>query len=362
VYGIKNSFPVEGADYSGTPLPVHLPPPEISIYCSIFGCIWVWRPLLFELQYAKREGSLMSDGRVRARLGRGLSSLISISSDIAVDGPALEPESADTGAASTGPTEIPLEQIVPNPQQPRRTINPAAIAELAASLKSTGLVQPIVVRKSTNGYELIAGERRWRAAKQAGFAQIPAIVKEVDRFAQAQMALVENIQREDLNPIDRATAYRAIIEQLGLTQAELAQRLGEERSSIANHLRLLELSEPVRALVHAGTLSLGHAKLLAGVYDPVEQERLAKVTEVKGLSVRNLEQLIQRQAIEVPKTRNGPSTAYITDLEKSLTRQLGLRVQVKTAGKKGRGRLVIHYGSLDEFDRLMNALGVKAEA
>jgi ParB family transcriptional regulator, chromosome partitioning protein len=264
----------------------------------------------------------------------------------------------ETAAPPAALAEIPLEQIVPNPHQPRRTINPAAIAELAASLKSTGLIQPIVVRKSTVGYELIAGERRWRAAKQAGFTQIPAIVREVDRFTQAQMALVENIQREDLNPIDRADAYRSIIEKLGLTQAELAHRLGEERSTIANHLRLLDLAEPVRAQVREGKLSLGHAKLLAGVSDPVEQERLAKLAEMQGLSVRHLEKMIQGRAAD-SKPHNGTSAAYLSELEKSLTRQLGLRVQVKSSGKKG--RVVVHYGTLEEFDRLMNALGVKAE-
>jgi ParB family transcriptional regulator, chromosome partitioning protein len=303
----------------------------------------------------------MSDSKIRSRLGRGLSSLISISPDISMDRPLPDSPSAlalDPAPSPSGPAEIPLEQIVPNPHQPRRTINPAAIAELAASLKSTGLIQPIIVRKSSTGYELIAGERRWRAAKQAGFTQIPAIVREVDRFTQAQMALVENIQREDLNPIDRADAYRSIIEKLGLTQAELAHRLGEERSTIANHLRLLELAEPVRMLVKDGKLTLGHAKLLAGLSDKSEQERLATLTEAQGLSVRHLERLIQNRTAD-PKPHNGTSAAYLSELEKSLTRQLGLRVQVKSSGKKG--RVVIHYSTLDEFDRLMNALGVKAE-
>src|SRR4029434_6962211 len=141
----------------------------------------------------------------------------------------------------------------------RSRMNEASIAELAASLKSTGLVQPIIVRQHNGGYQLIAGERRLRAAKLAGLKTLPAIVREVDNFTQAQMALVENIQREDLNPIDRAQSYRALMDQLGLTQAELAGRLGEERSSVANYLRLLELAEPVRDLVRDGKLSMGHA-------------------------------------------------------------------------------------------------------
>ena len=314
----------------------------------------------------------MADTKTKSRLGRGLSSLISISAppepEIA-KGPAfgaataILPEANQTPAIAPGtPADIPVGEIVPNPHQPRRTINQAAIADLAASLKSNGMIQPIVVRKSTTGYELIAGERRWRAAQRAGLKSIPAIIKEVDRFTQAQMALVENIQREDLNPMDRAGGYRALIEQLGLTQAELAQRLGEDRSTIANHLRLLDLAEPVRVLVKDGKLSLGHAKLLAGISDKLEQERLAALVIAQDLSVRNLERAIQGRIAEPPKSRASVSTAYITDLEKSLARQLGLRVNVKPSRKNGKGRLVIHYNTLDEFDQLMKSLGVKAES
>jgi len=307
----------------------------------------------------------MSDNKMKSRLGRGLSSLISISSDVSVQQPAGETDLLDSPSPAVAldeqPNEIPLGDIVPNPHQPRRTINPAAIAELAASLKSTGLIQPIIVRKGAVGYELIAGERRWRAAKQAGFDKIPAIVRHVDRFTQAQMALVENIQREDLNPLDRAAAYRAIIEQLNLTQAELANRLGEDRSNIANHLRLLDLPEPVRQLVKDGKVSLGHAKLLAGVTSVVEQERLAALIVAGDISVRKLEQLIQDLGREPAGNGTGRTSAYISQLEKSIARQLGLRVRVKTSAKKGSGRLVIHYNTLDEFDRLMQVLGVKPE-
>jgi ParB family chromosome partitioning protein len=294
----------------------------------------------------------MTEGKTKSRLGRGLSSLISISSDVPLEQPA---------ETSPGPGDIPLGMIVPNPHQPRRTINPAAIAELALSLKSTGLIQPIVVRKVEQGYELIAGERRWRAAKEAGFASIPAIVRDVDQFTQAQMALIENIQREDLNVIDRAAAYRTIIQQLGLTQAELAQRLGEERSSVANYLRILDLSEPVRELVKEGKLHLGHAKLLAGIPGLSEQERLAKLVAARDLSVRELERLIQKKQGPSKSDQTGPSSAYLGELEKSLSRQLGLRVQVKASSRKGKGRLVIRYNTLDEFDQLMKALGVKPE-
>jgi ParB family chromosome partitioning protein len=177
------------------------------------------------------------------------------------------------------------------------------------------------------------------------------------------MALVENIQRENLNPIDRAQAYRTLMNQLGLTQAELAGRMGEDRSSIANHLRLLDLAEPVQAMIGDGRLTLGHAKVLAGVPDVLEQERLANLVVSQGLSVRNLERLLQDGAkapAEVPAAPKS-SAAHLLDLEKSLSGQLGMRVQVRSAAKKGKGRLVIHYGSLDQFDELLNRLGVLAE-
>ena len=328
----------------------------------------------------------------KPRLGRGLSSLISVSElpverEVDSPAPANLPAIPATVTApppvgqrlSQGPASaaapghvalvdgsvviIPLEAVVPNPHQPRRQMNEAGIAELAASVKATGLIQPIVVRRNgQDQYQLIAGERRWRAAKLAGLSAIPALLREVDSFTQAQMALVENIQREDLNPIDRAQAYRTLMNQLGLTQAELAGRLGEDRSSIANHLRLLDLAEPVQAMVSDGRLSLGHAKILAGVADILEQERLANLVVSQGLSVRNLERLLQENAVPTPKAAvPANSSAHLQDLEKSLSRQLGMRVQIRSGAKKGRGRLILHYASLDQFDELLGRLGVKAE-
>lgn len=272
------------------------------------------------------------------------------------------PPSAVAEAPTAGVSEIPLGAIVPNPHQPRRQMNEASISELALSLKSSGVIQPIIVRKIGAEYQLIAGERRWRAAKMAGLATVPVIVREVDSFQQAQLALIENIQREDLNPIDRAFAYRSLMSQLGLTQSELAGRMGEDRSSIANFLRLLDLPTSVQGMVVDGRLSMGHAKILAGVPDPVEQERLANIVANQSLSVRNLERQIQEQGTP-PSAKAAPaaSSAHVADLEKSLARQLGLRVQVRSA-KRGKGRLILHYASLDQFDELMSRLGVKAES
>src|SRR4051812_10427311 len=204
----------------------------------------------------------------RSRLGRGLSSLLSVSEppvQVEVSKPELS-QSTDAGSPAAAPPappgpaephEIALEQIAANPHQPRRHFNETSLAELAASLKSNGLIQPIVVRRTGDTYQLVAGERRLRAAKLAGMSSIPAIVREVDSFNQAQMALVENIHREDLNPMERAAAYRALIDQLGLTQGELASRLGEDRSTVANFLRLLELAEPVKNMIRDAKLSLG---------------------------------------------------------------------------------------------------------
>lgn len=319
-----------------------------------------------------------SSQKPKSRLGRGLSSLISVS-DLPVeaeippaatsgappsDGCAIQsidaPPAVAVTASSSAPGEIPVDQIVPNPHQPRREMNNSTLAELAASIKSTGLIQPIIVRKTDSGYQLIAGERRLRAAKLAGIKAIPAIIRDVDAFTQAQMALVENIQREDLNPVDRALAYRTLLTQLGLTQSELAGRLGEDRSVIGHYIRLLDLSDTVRQRVGQGQLSLGHAKLLAGVEDIVEQQRLAELCFVQDLSVRNLERLLAGGPAESsPSTPRAPS-AHLIDLEKSIARQLGMRVQVRS-GKQGKGKLTIHYASLDQFDELMKRMGVRTE-
>jgi len=309
----------------------------------------------------------------RPRLGRGLSSLISIGSPLPVEAAVVvepaplphvsRPESSPVDVRQQGlaPEEIPLAAILANPHQPRKHFPEAALHELAASLKSTGLIQPIIVRRVGEEYQLIAGERRWRAAKLAGLTTVPALIRDVDGFTQAQMALVENIQREDLNPLDRAGAYRALMDQLGLTQAELAARLGEDRSSIANHLRLLDLTESVREKVGSGTLSLGHAKILASTTDPIEQERLANLVIAQGLSVRNLERVIANGGA-APKQRQ-PSTgsAHVADVEKSLARQLGMKVQLRSVPGKGNGRVVIHYATLDQFDELLQRLGIKLD-
>jgi ParB family transcriptional regulator, chromosome partitioning protein len=307
------------------------------------------------------------------RLGRGLSSLINVSelpieAEIGLPAPVPGSPSPHLHTPPSGPQEIPLGAISANPHQPRREMNQPGIQALAASIRSTGLVQPIIVRRlpgppaNEPKYQLIAGERRWRAAQAANLQTIPAIFREVDSFAQAQMALIENIQREDLNPVDRAQAYRTLMDQLGLTQAELATRLGEERSTIANYLRLLDLSPFVIEMVRANHLSLGHGKLLAGVTDPKRQQELAQLALSQELSVRNLERIIETPANEPkPATPAREPSPHIRDLEKTITSTLGMRVQLRAGGQKGKGKLVIHYANLDQFDLLLERLGVKAE-
>ncbi|QOV87581.1 ParB/RepB/Spo0J family partition protein [Humisphaera borealis] len=311
----------------------------------------------------------------KPRLGRGLSSLISVDipdeeipplpseAPSALVGPSAKPAPAalvvETIPLTQRVIELPVADVRPNPHQPRRDFDETALKELAASLKTNGVIQPIVVRQSAGGYELIAGERRLRAAKIAGLSTVPAIVKEVDGLTQAQFALVENIQRENLNPIERAEAYKLLLQQLGLSHSELAGRLGEDRSAVSNHLRLLELAVPVRELIRSAKLTLGHAKVLAGVSDVLEQERLGKLVVEQGLSVRNLETIVQSLGSPAATKPTKPATtAHLRDLEKAISSHLGMRVSLRSKTNT-KGSLVINYVNLDQFDEIMTRLGVK---
>ena len=313
----------------------------------------------------------MSDAKKKSRLGRGLNSLMGFStSDAAAgtlesgpvmaevgDGGAIHAAGVEAAIPRGTPAALPIESVIPNPRQPRRTFDDVSLVELAESIKVNGVIQPIVVRAVGDHYELIAGERRLRASKLAGLETIPAFIRAADELEQAQLALVENVQREDLNAIDRAAAYHTLIHELGLTQAELSSRLGENGSVISNHLRLLELPLDVRELIKEGAISLGHAKVLAGVKDPAEQSRLAKLIVGQSLSVRNLERVIAAPAEAGTRESGAAPSAHLRSVELALTRQIGLRVQLKTGAAKSKGKLVIHYKSLDEFDSLVSRLG-----
>jgi ParB family chromosome partitioning protein len=309
----------------------------------------------------------------RSRLGRGLNSLLS-STQESVPG-AMPDASTDTtpNPNDTSPTvagqaelrEIEVRLVKPNPHQPRRHFDQSALASLAQSIKVAGILQPIVVSPQEDHYELIAGERRLKAAKLAGFEKIPAIIRPADAGQRAQLALIENIHREDLNPIDRGRAYKAILERQQLTHQELADHLGEDRSIITNHLRLLDLAPPVQELIIHGKLSLGHGKLLASVIDTADQLRMANLSVAQQLSVRKLEELLKgelpRPQMSLDSPLLNPVSAHIADLERQISRDLQMRIQLQQAKKGGKGRLVIHYASLDQFDQLLQRLQIKIE-
>lgn len=275
----------------------------------------------------------------RPALGRGLTSLMS----------QLAPEDSSQ-------RELPLGSLVPNRAQPRTHFDETALAELAESLKQHGMVQPIVVRKVGDQYEIIAGERRWRAARKAGLAMVPVVLKEVPDDRLLEFALVENIQRQELNPIEEATAYWQLGEHLRLTQEQVADRVGKSRPQVANTLRLLRLSSALKEDVANGRISTGHAKVLLGVPDPRLQEQLAGEVVAQQLSVRALEariQQLQKQAKTKGKKKH-PQELFIKAAAEELTQSWGTRVEIKAKGKAG--VLVLHYGSESELDRLFEAL------
>jgi ParB family chromosome partitioning protein len=275
-------------------------------------------------------------------------------------------ELADNALATPGDSKtevfhVELSKIVANPTQPRRTFDEGSLASLAESIKTAGVIQPIIVRQIDDHYEVIAGERRWRAAKLAHLQQIPVILRPGDAVERSQIALIENIHREDLNPLERALAYQALLKQTNCTHLELAQKLGEDRSTIANHLRLIDLPDTVRQLVGSGQLSFGHAKLLAGIPAVVRVELLAEMTVRQGLSVRALEKLLKESAAHRPAIAAKVATPHIADLERRISRDLQMRAEVKQAAKGKKGKLVLHYASLDQFDELLNRLGIKVD-
>jgi len=275
----------------------------------------------------------------RPALGRGLTSLMS----------QMAPEDSSQ-------RELPLGSLVPNRAQPRTRFDEASLAELAESLKQHGMVQPIVVRKVGEKFEIIAGERRWRAARKAGISMVPVVIKEVPDDRLLEIALVENIQRQELNPIEEATAYWQLGEHLRLTQEQVADRVGKSRPQVANTLRLLRLPGELKEEVSNGRLSTGHAKVLLGVADVRLQSQLALEVIAQQLSVRALESRIQQlQKQHKAKGKKGhPQELFIKAAAEELTQSWGTRIEIKAKGKAG--TLVMHYGSEVELDRLFEAL------
>jgi ParB family chromosome partitioning protein len=272
----------------------------------------------------------------RRRLGRGLDSLI----------PALDAEAGAEG----GTRDIPLKKIELNPDQPRFEVDPEELERLADSIRAAGVIQPVVVRPAGEMFELVVGERRVRAARMAGLEEVPAVVREVPDERMLELALVENIQRADLNPIEKAEAIRRMIRELDLTQEEAGSRLGLDRSTIANLLRLLDLAEEVKGMVSRGTISAGHARALLAVDAEAARLRLAKKVASKGLSVRATEQLASQAAGRRAERIRQPSP-NVVQLEEGLSRALGARAEIKLARSKG-GKIVIHFADHDDFERL----------
>jgi ParB family chromosome partitioning protein len=245
--------------------------------------------------------------------------------------------------------------IVPNRYQPRQTFSPQELGELTASLKQSGLLQPILVRRKGDGmYELISGERRWRAAKQAGLETIQAIIRNCTDEESIVLALIENLQRQDLNPIDAARAYHRMMNEFGLTQDIIAQRVGCERSSVANTVRLLNLPVDVQHLIESEKLTTGHAKVILGLTSPSDQLKFAQLVESRGLSVRETEKLIQSSILGRKRVRMEPRRSPWSDVEERLRKRLGTKVTI-LKGRRG-GRVIIHYFSPPELDGILEAL------
>ena len=272
----------------------------------------------------------------RQALGRGLSALI-----------------PDAPAAPDTPQEVDIDKLQPNRFQPRTAMDDERIAELADSIRAHGIIQPIVVRKAAAGFEIVAGERRWRAARRAGLLKVPVAVRDIPDDRLLAAALIENIQRENLNPIEEAHAYRRLADDLHLTQEQIAESVGKDRSSIANYIRLLKLPHEVRENIAAGTLSMGHARALAGIPDEGRQLALARDVVARQLSVRETEALIRKPEAEAAKPAP-EKDVHTRAAEDKLRFALGTRVRIARRGK--RGRIEIDFTSEDELQRLYEIL------
>lgn len=256
-----------------------------------------------------------------------------------------------------GAEKLKTSLIDPKSGQPRKTFDPDSLSELADSIATHGVLQPILVRATGNGrYQIIAGERRWRAAKLANLSEIPAVVLDRDDLAAAEIALVENLQREDLNPIEEALAFRSLSEEFGLTQEELSRRVGKSRSAVANATRLLELPDEVKALVSSCALSAGHARTLLGLRDREMIAPLAKRCVSDGLSVRELETLVKRANKPVRETPDEPAPVvdYVADLERKMTSDLGRRVKIAAKGKQK--TLTLWFEDNEDLDALLRRI------
>lgn len=275
-------------------------------------------------------------------LGKGLSALI--------------PETEDFGARAVRFFQCPIEMIEPNPYQPRQTFEGEELEDLAKSVKEQGILTPLLVSKTEKGYRLIAGERRWRAAQKAGLARVPVVVRETTPVQSLELALIENIHRKDLNPIEEAMAYNRLLEDTGATQESLAARIGKDRATITNTLRLLKLPGSIQKDLMDGRISMGHARVLAGLKDALEQKAMRDEIIRKDLSVRQAEALVKKRSRSgAGKIRERARDPYLQSLADSLKSSLGTKVEIRKRGKQG--SILIYFYSEEELDRLLEVLG-----
>lgn len=310
------------------------------------------------------------------KLGRGLGGLIGINAPIQVEVPiqqALTPIQATAPIPTPTPAEpgaplvryIPVGKIVPSPYQPRKVMDEAALTRLSESIKRAGVMQPVIVREKNGHFELVVGERRWRATKHAGLETIPAIVKDLSEEIAAEWSLVENVQREDLNPMERGWALRALSEKFSLTQAELADRVGLERSSVTNLIRLTEIEPEIAELINSGTLGLGHGKALLGMQPGASRLEIAVKAAQFQWSVRMTEEAIRTIVNGDGESKPSPLNeklagrqAVVSDMERKLADYLGTKVRIVTDRSGKKGRITLDFYGLEHFDGLLTRMGV----
>lgn len=291
-------------------------------------------------------------------LGRGLGALLSDSDAVQQPTPSAE-EKQDSIQ------EIPVQSIEPNPFQPRQDFAPEALQELAESIKVHGIIQPITVRRLEEGkYQIISGERRWQASQLAGLSTIPAYVRTADDQQMLEMALIENIQRQDLNPIEIALSYQRLITECGLKQEELGERVGKKRSTVTNYLRLLKLPPDIQAGLRDGLLNMGHARALVALEDPAQQIFIYKKIVNEKLSVRQVEQLVQAVQKKKPTGANksqksGELAPELKQLQQRLSSHFGTKIQIKTGKSPDKGEIKIPFTSIDELNRLLEILNIE---
>jgi ParB family chromosome partitioning protein len=291
----------------------------------------------------------------RKALGRGLDSLLPARPTF--QAPAV------TASAAAEPSEIALDLIDPNPYQTRQKIREDSLAELAESIRASGVVQPVVLRPAADGrYQLVAGERRWLASKRAGKSTIPAVVRQISHEQALEITIIENLQREDLNPMEQARAFELLSREFGLTQEQIAQRTGKDRASVANFVRLLKLPQGAQEALENGELSFGHGKVLLALAGfPDHLDRAIREVIAKHLSVRQTEELVAK-ALNPHVAEEKPAQPQpvaidpnVREAQHTLERSLGVKVEIQD--RKGKGKIILKYGSLEDFDRILEALG-----